>query len=117
MTWNQFVLWMLIGYLLYYTINIIYDLISSANKQGGHDDDDELYELKREEKVETVDVQELLGGQEKKKDNNGAVKQKIQLDSEEQFVQRESTGGVTVRSLFSIYSGKAAVDTDSIVWD
>lgn len=116
MTWNQFVLWMLIGYLLYYTINIIYDLISSANKQGGGDDD-ELYELKHEEKVETIDVQELLGIQGKKKDDNGTAKQKIQLDSEEQFVQRESTGGVTVRNLFSIYSGKAAVDTDSIVWD
>lgn len=123
MTWENFLLWMLIAYLVYYTINIIYDLFLSANKQGGSDDG-ELYELRHQEKVEIVDVQELLNSQEKKKNNNETVKRQEQLNEveeelehEERYVPTESTGGITVKSLFSIYSGKASIDTDSILWD
>lgn len=118
MTWNQFLIWVLIGYLIYYAFNIIYDLFVSKSNHGS--DDEDIYQLTHEEVIPTVDVQDLFN--EKNNNNTETTKPPVELKrkeeiEEQKFVQTDSTGGMSVKKLFSIYSGKASVDTDSILWD
>ena len=115
MNWSQFLLWVLIAYLVYYTINIVYDLFLSKDSQQG--DDEHLYELMEEEKIIPINVEDLAPSKKKSKPITPIKNINETSETDESFVQTESTGGMSIKSLFRQYAGRAGSDADSIIWE
>lgn len=128
MTWSQFLLWLVVAYLIYYFINIVIDLLFSTNNTKVEDDG--FVELTHEENIVPV----IIEPSEKKKEvgkiipkNDIATTQtseRLIPDEEETsmmpsdpFAETVSSGALKISDLFNKHRPWSTQITDSIMFN
>lgn len=95
MNWNQFILYLLVAYFIYYLINILLDLLRSKPMYAENSDQEELT-FSEEHQPETVVENELP--REEKKSKVASPNNRLAISSG----PIHATGGVSLKQLFSL---------------
>jgi len=128
MTWITFTIYLLIGYVVYYTLNILFDLLKKPTTTAG-----EVETLTVSDEVETIEVydddddypvvSENNSGKENEQSNANNLKKEVtpsQEETQDQIipstveVEISQNGGISLKSLAQQYREEAILESKKL---
>ncbi len=111
MTWSNFFLWLILCYVIYYSLTVLYDILFTKG-EGNLQNENELF---YEEPVAPIDVSSI---QKKNIPKQPVPVKNDSADAEfnEDFAQVDSTGGIGISDLFRMKKSEASLITNKFVF-
>lgn len=113
MTWSTFFLWLILCYIIYYSLTALYDLLFSKGGNGRENEDDN--ELFYEDIVTPIDVSSIQKNNISKK-SEPVIIESANADYDGTFAQVDSTGGIGISDLFRMKKSEASLITNKFVF-
>ncbi len=129
MTWITFTVYLLVGYIVYYTLNVLFDLLKKPTTSAGEIEtltvSDVIETIEVDDDEEDVVVTENNSGKEIEQSNINLKKEVTETQEEEQEEQEQiipstvvaevsKTGGISITNLAKLYREESIRESNKL---